>query len=121
MNNATATDSATRQFAAAVREFTPKASGKFQKLLPFKDGIAELRRKHASYEIIADILRNINVTVSHDTVARFCHEVLGLTPAQRRRQPRRSRVTQQFRKNPKPPTIISQPAGGPRVADPHNI
>src|SRR5437899_12824466 len=86
MNDAATADSAASQFAAAVREFTPKSSAKFQALLPFKDGIAELRRKHASYEIIAEILRNINVAVSHDTVAVFCHEVLGVALARRRRR-----------------------------------
>src|SRR5664279_6357649 len=86
MNDATVAELAQNQFATAVRNFTPKLSAKFQKLLPFKDGIAELRRKGASYETIADILRNTNVVVSHDTVTRFCHEALGLTPAQRRRR-----------------------------------
>ena len=62
---------AQNQFATAVRNFTPKPPAKFQKLLLLKDGIAELRRKGASYAIIANILRNISVAVSHDTVARF--------------------------------------------------
>ena len=84
MNDATVADLAQNQFATAVRNFTPKLSAKFQKLLPFKDGIAELRRKGASYETIADILRNTNVVVSHDTVTRFCREVLELTPRSRR-------------------------------------
>ena len=36
------TELAQNQFATAVRNFTPKLSARFQKLLPFKDGIAEL-------------------------------------------------------------------------------
>src|SRR5437867_3075705 len=122
MNNAATTDLATRQFADTVRDFTPKASTKFQALLPFKDGIAELRRKHASYEIIADILRNINVTVSHDTVARFCHKVLKIVPAQRRRH--KSRVDGASRKpsnRSRPRSATNLTARGPRVADPDNI
>jgi hypothetical protein len=67
-----------------------KPSAKFQKLLPLKDGIVELRHKGASYAIIADILRSTNVVVSHDTVARFCREVLELTP--RTRRPRKASV-----------------------------
>ena len=91
MNDAPgAAELAQNQFATAVRNFTPKLSAKFQKLLPFKDGIAELRRKGASYETITDILRNINVAVSHDTVARFCREVLDVTP--RTRRPRKASV-----------------------------
>ena len=121
MNNAVVTDSATRQFAAAVKEFTPKASAKFQALLPFKDGISELRRKHASYVIIASILRNINVAVSHDTVARFCHEVLGITRTQRR--PRKSQAAGGSRKSHRPPSpnASTPTTRGPRVADPNNI
>jgi hypothetical protein len=91
MNDATATDLAKSQFATAVRNFTPRASPKFQRLMTFKEGIAELRQKGASYETIADILRNIDVAVSHDTVARFCHEVLGLTPAHRGRRKKAGR------------------------------
>ena len=87
------TELAQNQFVTAVRNFTPKPSAKFQKLLPFKDGIVELRRKGASYAIIADILRNINVAVSLDTVTRFCREVLKLMP--RTRRPRKSSVKAQ--------------------------
>jgi hypothetical protein len=39
------TELAQNHFATAVRNFTPKPPAKFQKLLPLKDGIAELRRK----------------------------------------------------------------------------
>lgn len=122
MTNAAATDSATRQFAEAVRDFTPKASTKFQALLPFKEGIAELRRKHASYEIIADILRNINVAVSHDTVARFCHEMLKIAPAQRRRHGLRlDGASRKPSNRSRPPSAANLTARGPRVADPNNV
>ena len=47
---------------------------------PLKEGIAELRRKRASYQAIAEILRDIDVPVSHVTVARFCRDVLESTP-----------------------------------------
>ena len=122
MNDATANDVAQSQFATAVSTFTPKSSVKFQKMMPFKDGIAELRRKHASYATIADILRNINVTVSHDTVTRFCHEVLGLTLAQRRRRKTRARsIEHKTRGNPQTRNTESLIAPGPRVADPNNV
>lgn len=122
MNNAAAADPTARQFAAAVRDFAPKASAKFQKLMPFKDGIAELRRKRASYEVIADILRNINVPVSHDTVARFCHEVLGIATAQRRRRkPRISGVSRKPSNRSHSPMITDPAARAPRVADPADI
>lgn len=136
---------AQNQFATAVRNFTPNPSEKFQKLLPFKDGIVELRRKGASCAIIADILRRTNVAVSHDTVARFCREVLELMP--RRRRPRKasvkalqydstghpktklahkadsSRSTQHAMQSDKSGMPDFRPAGmgGPRIADPRTI
>ena len=126
--------------------FTPKSSGEVSvKLLPFKDGVAELRRKGASYAIIADILRSTNVVVSHDTVARFCREVLELTP--RRRRPRKasgkalqhdstghpktklarkadiSCSTQRVMQSEKSgmPDFRPRETGGPRIADPRTI
>jgi hypothetical protein len=122
MNNAAATDSVTHQFAVAVRDFTPKASAKFRKLLPFKDGVAELRRKGASYATITDILRNMNVAVSHDTVARFCHEVLGVALVERRRRKPRARdVSRKPSNPPHSPSITDPSMRGPRVADSNNI
>ena len=130
---------AQNQFATAVRNFTPKLSAKFQKLLPLKDGIAELRRRGASYETIADILCNTNVVVSHDTVARFCREVLKLTP--RTRRPRKASAkalqhdstgnpkanlvrkanTPQSDKGDRPDLRVFRPHSGPRIADPNTI
>jgi hypothetical protein len=138
MNDAPVAELMQNRFATAVRNFTPKLSAKFQKLLPFKDGITELRRKGASYETITDVLRNINVVVSHDTVTRFCDEVLRLTPAQRRRRKVPVRVLAQrpgeksrkenARDNGKPQgKVDNQPAAGcersigPRIADPDTI
>ena len=148
MNHAAVTEVARNEFAIAVRNFTPKLSAKFQKLLPLKDGIAELRGKGASYETIADILRNTNVVVSHDTVTRFCREVLGLTPrSYRPRKASAKTVQQHSSSNPKahrirkadssratkravqsresdtpgPPVARQENAGGPRIADINTI
>ena len=148
MNDATVAELAQNQFATAVRNFTPKLSAKFQKLLPFKDGIAELRRKGASYETIADILRNTNVVVSHDTVTRFCRDVLELTPRSSRPRKASARTVQQHSssspkaqrirkadsscatkratqsgKSDTPGSRVARQegAGGPRIADPNTI
>ena len=122
MNHAAVTQVARSDFATAVRNFTPSTPAKFQTLLPFKEGIAELRRKGASYETIADILRNLNVAVSHDTVTRFCHKVLGFAPAQRRRRKQRvSTVAQRPRNRPLKAEDTNHAAQGPRVADPNNV
>ena len=122
MNHAAVTDAPRSDFATAVRNFTPTAPAKFQMLLPFQEGIAELRRKGASYETIADILRNLNVAVSHDTVTRFCHKVLGFAPAQRRRRKRSvSTVAQRPHNRPPKTGDTNHAPRGPRVADPNNV
>jgi hypothetical protein len=74
-------DPATSRFASAARDYSSKASSRFRKLLLFKEGIAELRHKHASYRTIAGILREIGVTVSHNSIAQFCREVIGVSPS----------------------------------------
>ena len=81
MCNTTDSDPAASKLACAARDYSPKASSRFGKLLPFKESIAELRHKHASYRTIAGILREIGVTVSHNSVARFCREVIGVAPS----------------------------------------
>jgi hypothetical protein len=53
MKKHSVTDQAQIKFASAVRNYVPKVAGKLPLLMPFKEGIAELRRKHASYETIA--------------------------------------------------------------------
>ena len=80
MCNTTDSDPTASKFASAARDYSPKASSRFGKLLPFKESIAELRHKHASYRTIAGMLREIGVTVSHNSIARFCREVIGVSP-----------------------------------------
>ena len=82
MKTDSAADLVAARWAQAIRDYAPRHPTKFQKLLPMKVGIAELRSKGASYAAIADMLRNVNVPVASDTVFRFCHEVLGepMTP-----------------------------------------
>jgi hypothetical protein len=55
MNSDLSSDSPTKRFENAVRNYVPKVAGKLPLLMPFKEGIAELRRKHASYETIVSI------------------------------------------------------------------
>src|SRR5580698_119496 len=88
MKTDSATDLVAARLAQVIRDYTPRHPTKFQKLLPMKDSIAELRGKGASYAAIAEILRNFNVPAASDTVFRFCHEVLG-EPMTRRRKRRK--------------------------------
>jgi len=123
MNNPVTAESTLNRFATAVRNFTPKESRKFQKLLPFKEGIAELRRKGASYDTVVDILRNMSVPISRDTVVRFCCEVLDLPPRRRSRRRKSGRRRSTQSSPSQPPTIKTHDHAtkGPRVADPNDI
>jgi len=99
-----------------------------------KTGIAELRKRRASYQTIADILRGLDISVSCDTVFRFCHEILREPKARYRRK--RKPSTLKLRKQPDKPSPTprvlspggssqkpgrSTQANGPRVADPDDI
>jgi hypothetical protein len=134
MNSALASDSPTNRFENAVRNYSPKPPRKFQKLLPLKTGIAELRKRRASYQTITDLLRDLDISVSCDTVFRFCHEILGEPKARYRRK--RKTSTLGVRKQPDKPSPtprVLSPGGssqqpdrwtqvnGPRVADPDDI
>ena len=132
----TATDLVAARLAQAIRDYVPRHPTKFQKLLPLKDSIAELRGKGVSYAAIADILRNINVPVAGDTVFRFCHEILGEPMIRRRKrrkmaagvpkerarkESRKDNTTGTDRKADSLPVPGSERATGPRIADPNTI
>jgi len=136
MKNDPASDLAAQRLVNAIRDYTPKHPPKFQTLLPMKDGIAELRAKGASYATIADILRNINITVACDTVFRFCHEVLS-EPMTRRRKRREAPIRvpservqekshedhtrDKSEKADSRPVSGRKDTNGPRIADPNTI
>ena len=130
MTDRAATHPTEKSFDAAVRSYERRAGGKIQALKAHKKGIAELRGKQASFRTIANLLKQAGVDVSHDTVARFCHEILGQTP-QRKAPPRPAAGTAKTnvvsilkaqREAAVPPPLA--PAGrsrGPRIADPKNV
>ena len=134
MNSDSASDSRSSRFDSAVRNYSPKPPRKFQKLLPLKTGIAELRKRRASYQTITDILRDLDISVSCDTVFRFCHEILGEPKAHYRRKRKTStpRVRQRPGKDSPTPHALSPggspqkadrwtEANGPRIADPNTV
>ena len=133
-------------FDAAVRNFERKLPARFRTLMPYKDGIAGLRAKNASFRTIAQILKQTGVSVSHDTVARFCHAVVEQTqPRQKSRPKSVSAATEEKRTQTQPPqasdaghkpgvssllqerrntdatTAASGKSRGPRIADPKNV
>ena len=135
-----------RLFDAAVRNFEKKLPARFRALMPYKDGIAGLRSKSASFRTIAQILKQTGVSVSHDTVARFCHAVIEQTqPRQKNRPKAASTVTDVRRAQTQTPQAgdagdkpgvsallqqrryadatvgASGKSRGPRIADPKNV
>ena len=128
MNDPPSSDLVEHRLAEAVKNYVPKVSAKWKKLLSLKEGITELRRKHASYRTIAEILRDIDVPVSHVTVRRFCRHVSKSKP--RRGQSRKAAgkpISHQAHSQPLTHNASNravQPSRaprGPRIADPNTI
>jgi hypothetical protein len=75
----------------AVKNYTPPAPEKYRALEEVKDCISELRQKKASYQIITTLLHdNAGIEVSHQTVARYCREVLESRSAKAAKKSNRS-------------------------------
>ena len=92
MNESTDIATRTQRFNEAARAFTQPSPSRHAKLMPFKDGIVELRQKGGSLRLIRELLATVNVAVGTDTIARFIAEVNGEPAPQRtpRRTSRRS-------------------------------
>jgi len=110
-------DQTNHRFAEAVRAYAPTVPRKWQKLLTLKPGIAELRRRGASYQAITDILRAADVPVSRTTVARFCRAVLRPSHPRKQRRP----VPRNSPSQPQHSSVPSVNTGGPRIANPRTI
>jgi hypothetical protein len=91
MSQSIANDPRTARFSEAVRAFKPVCASRYAKLLPFKDGIVELRRKGASYRLIRELLATADVAVAVDTIGNFVREVIEQRPPSRP-SPRRRAV-----------------------------
>src|SRR3954469_12650326 len=93
MTQSTDIASPTARFSEAVRAFAPVCASRYAKLLPFKDGIIELRQKGASYRLIRELLATADVAVAVDTIGNFVREVIEQRPPSRpnaRRRPVRA-------------------------------
>jgi hypothetical protein len=75
------------RFLQAARDYDG-TSPAFRQLMGFKEGIAELRRKKASFETISELLKAEGVNLSWKTVARFCRQYLEPGETGRRRKRR---------------------------------
>ena len=101
----------TQRFNESVRAFTPPSLTRHARLVPFKDGIVELRQKGASLQMIRVLLATVNVEVGTDTIGKFLAEVNG-QPASQPSSRRRKRV-----RSATPGTTRGQPAAVPSIND----
>lgn len=90
MNQITDIASPSARFSEAVRAFAPVSASRYAKLLPFKDGIVELRQKGASYRLIRELLATADVAVAVDTIGNFVREVIEQRPPSRPNPRRRA-------------------------------
>jgi hypothetical protein len=142
MNDGNAVSHSQRVIEEAAANYVPHCPPKYEMLMQFQESIATLRRKGASYRTITEILHTVNVSVSLDTVARFCREVVEQRqPRKARRRsfvrPPSERITQTTRgdhgpnspnengardaitdRSTKEPPVRTK---GPRIADPTNL
>ena len=135
----------TERFSVAVRTFELPLPRRQAKLMPFKDGIIELRQKGASLDLIRELLATIGVAVGKATIARFLEDMSETTTSPRQRQqlgtrrrpiqnadgPPTAAASEPVRYanaspvQPTPPPDEQTPARprtrGPRIADPRNL
>ena len=77
MNVTIVSAEAKARLTEAVNHYIPPAPEKYRALNEVKDSIIALRERKASYETIRAMLHeNAGIEVSHQTVARYCREVL---------------------------------------------
>ena len=120
MNAPIVSAEAKARFVEAVKNYTPPAPEKYRALNEVKESIIALRERNASYETIRVMLHeNAGIEVSHQTVARYCREVLDAARAKKPRHPKTPTPEQpasaQEQLAARPP--FSQPQSrGPRIA-----
>ena len=89
MNASIVSAEAKARFADAVKNYTTPAPEKYRALDEVKESIIALRERNASYETIRVMLHeNAGIEVSHQTVARYCREVLDAGKAKKPRRPK---------------------------------
>ena len=146
MNTPLSLEESKRLVAKAAQDFVRGCRAREHPLSPFADSIVALCEKHASYRMIADILRAAGVTVSHHSVARFCRGNLA-TKRRKKNAPRRGSETRKTsRQTERAPSVKTAPQTpqvdihkviaqrreeerdsmsprerGPRIADPRTV
>jgi hypothetical protein len=125
MNATIVSAEAKARLTEAVKNYTPPAPEKYRALNEVKDSIIALRERKASYETIRAMLHeNAGIEVSHQTVARYCREVLDSAKPKKPRCPKTPTVeppaSAQAELPARPPN--GQPRSrGPRIYDPKSL
>jgi hypothetical protein len=89
MNATIVSAEAKARLTEAVNNYTPPAPEKYRALNEVKESIIALRERKASYETIRIMLyENAGIEVSHQTVARYCREVLDSAKPKKPRRPK---------------------------------
>jgi hypothetical protein len=125
MNTTTISAEAKARLTEAVKNYTPPPSEKYRVLEEVKDCIVELRDKKASYQTIRAILHdNAGIEVSHQTIARYCREMLESSKIKKPRRPKtpptEPAAAAQGELPARSPVGQSRPRG-PRIADSKNL
>jgi hypothetical protein len=134
MNTPIVSAEAKARLQEAVRNYTPPAPEKYRALEEVKECLIELRTKKASYQTITALLHDsAGIEVSHQTVARYCRELLESKPPRvksnrsRASKPEPARVTTEGPSSAAQPELVSRPVAsaplhssrprGPRIAN----
>jgi hypothetical protein len=113
MNAPIVTAEAKARLAEAVKNYTPPAPEKYRALNEVKESIIALRELKTSYEIIRTLLHeSAGIEVSHQTVARYCREVLDAARPKKSRRPKAP-----AEQPPAQPPFGTRRPRGPRIAD----
>ena len=88
MNTTIISAEAKARLTEAVKSYTPPAPEKYRALDEVKECIIQLREQKASYQTIRAMLHdNAGIEVSHQTIARYCREVLKPAKLKKPRSP----------------------------------
>lgn len=98
------TDEIRTALVSVAENFQPRRRQRFKSLLPLREEIRGLRRRGASFETIAELLRKHSVQTSHETVRRFYREIIEERPWKPKRRRKKSRVRTDGASQPQPGT-----------------
>jgi hypothetical protein len=123
MNTSIVSAEAKARLAEAVNHYAPPAPEKYRALNEVKDSIIALRERKASYETIRVLLHeNAGIEVSHQTVARYCREVLAKPKNPRRpNKPTAEQPASGQAELPVRPQASHSKSRGPRIPDSKNL